>query len=174
MARTSNETKMAQSRSISGIGCFGIFIALVILLLIGTTAVRAGINNKLSDAAESLALLKGQLDKTPQVLNDLMMSVDCGERAEGAVRDAVEAVDLLPDDYTFAELENAWDLVSAAWSTLDTSCEGELDSYLQTDMRGIRDRFTFESGKYLEKRELYNSAINEFPGRVVSWGFNEL
>ncbi len=177
MARTDNDSKMMQSSRITKVGCIGVALVLVILILIGLVMVRGGLSSKRNVAMDALGRMREQVVKAPGVLNR-MLANGCGEEAEQAVNDVQRMVDALSSEYTFDDMENAWAEIETAWALVSRGYPGsEADPVhvdFKTDMDGIRNRFSVEKGNYNRAADTYNSALRSFPGGLAGFGLKEL
>lgn len=168
-----------QSSRITRIGCFGLVLVIVLLILIGAVGIRAEINKKQSVAIGAYNRMVDQVEKAPGVLNR-MLSFDCGEGAEEAVREAENSVARLSelDGPSISGLEEIWDEIENAWVEVSRGCLGSLseDAFrdLTIEIEGLRNRYSVEKGNFEEAAEMYNSALRTFPANIFAYGSSEL
>ncbi len=177
MVQTGDSVKLAQSNRITALGCAGLIVLVILLVMIGAVAVRSVINSKRAEALDALGRMREQVDKAPGIL-DRMVAYDCGDDAGEAAEIARGYVDGLEQDSTASEIERAWDEIEGAWATVNRDCSEYLNdpSYvnLTTEMEGVRNRLSVEEGKYRDLAEVYNSSLMSFPGNLFRAGFEEL
>jgi LemA protein len=172
-------TKYMQSSRITRIGCFGLVLVLVLLILIGAVGVRAEINKKRSVVIGAYNRMVEQAEKAPGVLNR-MLSFNCGDDAEVSVSEAENSVARLSelDAPSISVLEETWDEIETAWVEVNRGCSMSLseDAFrdLTIEMEGLRNRFSVEKGNFEEAAEIYNSALRTFPANIFAYGSSEL
>jgi len=168
---------MSQSAAITRIGCVGLVLVLGLLLIIGAMAVRMDLARKRASALAARARVCEQVKKAPGVLQR-MLAFDCGKRAEDAVGSLGQLVDSLGYDSTTEELNSAWNEIDRTWAGVNRGCASKRfeQAYtdLETEMEGLRNRFSVEKDNYIHLAEIYNSALRAFPGSAVASGFEEL
>jgi hypothetical protein len=177
MVRTDADTRMMQSSRIASIGCFGLVLVLILLLLIGTVAIRADLGRKRANALAVLGRMHEQVDKAPGIFNR-MLAYGCGADAEEAVTSATAAAENLARDASLGQLEAAWSEIEDAWSAIQHGCMRQLSEPsfidLSTELEGARNRFSVEKGNFYRAAEVYDAALESSPASLVSWGFEKL
>lgn len=179
MATTTAGTKLMQSSRITQIGCFGLVLVVILLILIGSIAARNDINRKRSEAVTVYERMLEQAEKAPGVLNR-MLAFDCGEEAEDAVLEVDEGVaglSALENPSPF-KLEETWDLIEDAWAIVNRGCARNLSSPafrdLTTEMEGLRNRYSVEAGNFEHASMMYDAVLNSFPGNIIATDFKNL
>jgi len=177
MTRADAATKMEQSRRITNIGCFGLILVVILLVLIGIVVARTDISGKRAEAMGVLDRMRDQAEKAPGIFNR-MLPFGCGAEAERLVGEAGNAVESLGTELTLAELDEVWGKIEDAWSAINRGCRRSLSEPafvdLTTEMEGVRNRYMVEKGNYNDAAEVYNSALDVFPGNLAGWGFEKL
>jgi len=177
MVRADAETRMMQSNRIASIGCIGLLLVLILLLLIGTVAIRADLGRKRANALAALGRMHEQIDKAPGIF-ERMLGYGCGPDAEEAASRATATVESLARDAPLGQLEAAWGEIEAAWSAVQRGCGRSLNEPsfvdLSTELEGARNRYSVEKGNFYQAAEVYNAALESSPANLVRWGFEKL
>jgi tetratricopeptide (TPR) repeat protein len=177
MARDNASEKYEQSSRIRSIGCFGIVLVIILLVLIGLVAVRSDISKKRADALTVLGRMREQVDKAPDILNRMLV-YDCGSDAEFAVSEVESVLAGFPENPTLPELNEAWDKIENARTLIGRGCRGYVSDPafvdLNTEMEGAKNRYSVEKGNYIQAAEIYNEALDSFPGYLLAAGFRKL
>lgn len=168
-----------QSSRISQIGCFGLILVIILLVLIGTVAARHDISNKRAAAIAVYERMAEQVEKAPGVLSR-MLAFDCGDAASEAV-DSLEvsvAEFSALDEPSIPTLKLMWGQVEDTWEAVNRGCAGHLGESafrdLTVEMEGLRNRYSVEMGNFEEVSQIYNSALDSFPGTLVATDFKQL
>jgi len=177
MAVDTNQEKLEQARRISNVGCIGVVIMLILLVLIGVVLVRADLTKKRNVAIEARGIIFENVVKAPGVM-DRMLGYGCGTDAESAVEEFTEFIEGFDSETSITELEVAWNGMEDAWAKINRGCTEDLSdpafTDMTTEMEGIRNRISVEKGNYLSGVDIYNSALKSFPASLVASGFEAL
>ncbi|MCX6647012.1 MAG: hypothetical protein NTY09_11770 [bacterium] len=179
MATTSAGTKLMQSSRISQVGCFGLVLVVVLLILIGAVAARHEINMKRAAAVAAYQRLAEQAEKAPGILNR-MLAFDCGDEAAsavGAVGDSVAGLSTL-NEPSISRLKETWGQIEDTWGIVSRGCAGSLSSPafrdLTTEIEGIRNRYSVEMGNFEQAAQIYDLSLDSFPGNIVAKDFKKI
>jgi len=176
MSMDEDSAKMEQSSRITRIGCFGAVLLLILLILIGLVSVRADIQTKRAAAVSILARMTEQVNKAPDILNR-MLAWDCAIEAGESVDQLESFVTALPDEPTVEQLEIAWDAIENSRSLISRGCTSSMSELafvdLTTELEGAKNRYAVEKGNFANAAEIYNLALDSFPGFLVASGFSK-
>src|SRR3989304_2856244 len=104
MGKTDQASRMEQSRNITRIGCMGLALLFILLILIGGIAVRADVQKLKTKALGDLGKMRTQIDKVPGILGR-MVEFGCGEDARLAEENVSGIIESLESDAGFDRLE---------------------------------------------------------------------
>jgi len=168
-----------QSSRITRVGCFGLALVAALLILIGAVAARHDINMKRATAVAAYQRLADQAEKAPGILNR-MLAFDCGTEAESAVSavgDSVANLSALSEP-SISTLKETWGEIEDVWGDVNRGCVSSLQTSayrdLSVEMEGIRNRYSVEMGNFEQAAQVYDLALDSFPGNIVAKDFKKI
>jgi hypothetical protein len=177
MTVNENDSRFQQSRKITIVGCIGIIVIATLLFVISGVIARNSVQEKYNAAIAKRAAMRTQLEKVPDIFNR-MTGFGCGADVEAIVEDAIDQVNGLHDVAQIGELEHTWDICTDAWNEINRGCRESRNEPafidLQTEMEGVRNRYSTEKNNYLEAEEVYNNSLNGLMEKMFGIDFGRL